>query len=567
MGSSTTEIGGAVGIGVFGALLQQQAELNSGANRVADGESAAKFPGANLDCRGASGTPTEFLSDVFAMAVSDGAIPASVTVRQQSGVSREEALSTGSCIALRKRSQRPALASRNVEIGGGATDASNSTSSRVASRGVQTRTVPTSNEPQTRNGQPLELNAMQVSSSTAEPNQGKGNESKSNSASLLKTPMGMEMPDGQRVGTPDPGSFCSPSNEADPVRAARQRDTAMHDISASLRKPAAQTHRSERSERKPIASAALSTETVGEIGRIETTNSGVIAPALLPSEPSAHDGGANSGGEPPQPIDPILAQEKDSGARMVRSVPGTESDRWPDATTKIAGASQGTVSGVAAKGSERDPADHWKSIDERRRPSSEELAAVVLRSRPDFPEPRQESSANPEPVGSPGNAAVLHASGAAGRSSVSSPLGHSAVTFDRMDGAAAPRVLESTPQRLAVGVRDAGLGWVEVRTHAAGSQVAAVVATSSGASHQAIAAELPSIREYLVGQHVRVDALMAEPFSTGYDRGSAPGHSAGQDDPHQAARHDFRNPTTTQPEAALLTEGQDELQSLISVRA
>jgi flagellar hook-length control protein FliK len=94
-----------------------------------------------------------------------------------------------------------------------------------------------------------------------------------------------------------------------------------------------------------------------------------------------------------------------------------------------------------------------------------------------------------------------------------------------MDGAAAPRVIESSPQRLAVGVRDAGLGWVEIRTHAAGGQIGAVVGTGSAASHQALAEELPSMREYLAGQQVKVGHLAAENFSAmgGGQRGNASG--------------------------------------------
>jgi hypothetical protein len=86
--------------------------------------------------------------------------------------------------------------------------------------------------------------------------------------------------------------------------------------------------------------------------------------------------------------------------------------------------------------------------------------------------------------------------------------------FERMDAAPPPQMLTGGPQRLAVGVRDAGLGWVEVRTHTAAGQVSAVVATTSAEAHTALSAELPAMREYLAAQHVRVDTLGTQQFSS-----------------------------------------------------
>ena len=87
-----------------------------------------------------------------------------------------------------------------------------------------------------------------------------------------------------------------------------------------------------------------------------------------------------------------------------------------------------------------------------------------------------------------------------------------------MDVAAAPRVLESAPQRLSVGVQDSGLGWIEVRAHAGAGQVSAVVASASGEAHNVLTAHLPEVREYLAGQQVRVDQLTSESFSSSADR-------------------------------------------------
>jgi flagellar hook-length control protein FliK len=82
-----------------------------------------------------------------------------------------------------------------------------------------------------------------------------------------------------------------------------------------------------------------------------------------------------------------------------------------------------------------------------------------------------------------------------------------------MDSAAAPQVLGSAPQRLAVGVRDGSLGWVEVRAHASAGQVAAVVTTGSSEAHAVLSAHLPEMRDYLAGHQVEIGQLSTEQFS------------------------------------------------------
>lgn len=94
----------------------------------------------------------------------------------------------------------------------------------------------------------------------------------------------------------------------------------------------------------------------------------------------------------------------------------------------------------------------------------------------------------------------------------STPISPSAA-LERMDAAAAPQVMESTPQRLAVGVHNAGLGWVEIRTSSTAGQVSATLSTGSAESHSALAAQLPAVREYLAGEQIHVDYLAAERFS------------------------------------------------------
>jgi hypothetical protein len=109
-------------------------------------------------------------------------------------------------------------------------------------------------------------------------------------------------------------------------------------------------------------------------------------------------------------------------------------------------------------------------------------------------------------------------------SSVDSPHVPTGATFDRMDSAAAPQVIENSSRRLAVGVRNADLGWVEIRTSNAAGQVSATVATGSIESHNVVSAQLPSMREYLAGQQVRIDHLASESFSpSSGHRGASPG--------------------------------------------
>jgi hypothetical protein len=118
----------------------------------------------------------------------------------------------------------------------------------------------------------------------------------------------------------------------------------------------------------------------------------------------------------------------------------------------------------------------------------------------------------------------IHAAGGKGNAEQAAPQAvsgsaHAAVsaTFERMDTAAAPHVIESTPHRLAVGVDNAGLGWVEIHTSNTAGHVSATVAAGSAESHREIATQLPAMREFLTGEHVRVDSLASERFSASPD--------------------------------------------------
>lgn len=120
---------------------------------------------------------------------------------------------------------------------------------------------------------------------------------------------------------------------------------------------------------------------------------------------------------------------------------------------------------------------------------------------------------------------ALHSTSGAIHSAASTDSAYTA--FERMDSAPGPQVLAGSPQRLAVGVRDAGLGWVEIRTHTAAGQVSAVVATGSSQAQSALSAQLPAMRDYLAEQHVHVDTLGAEQFSASSgERGNGTGRQS-----------------------------------------
>jgi hypothetical protein len=141
--------------------------------------------------------------------------------------------------------------------------------------------------------------------------------------------------------------------------------------------------------------------------------------------------------------------------------------------------------------------------------------------------------------------------------------GSAGAVLERMDSAAAPRVLASAPQRLAVGIRDNSLGWVEIRTHAAAGQIAAVLATGSGAAQAALHASLPEMRNFLAGQQVHVDQLSAEPFpaSSGDRQGS--GHA---ESPGKGTDDLVREEPLAGPSQAATDDDAEEALSFISVR-
>ena len=143
---------------------------------------------------------------------------------------------------------------------------------------------------------------------------------------------------------------------------------------------------------------------------------------------------------------------------------------------------------------------------------------------------------------------------------VAAPL-NAAGAFERLDSAAAPQMIASTPQRLTVGVQSGGLGWVEIRAHTAQGLVSTTLATASVESQHAVAAELPSIRESLSGAQVQVGDLRSEVFS-------APSGNRGGSQQDQSQGGSSSGRTTGQDEGppGASVETETEALSYINVR-
>lgn len=95
--------------------------------------------------------------------------------------------------------------------------------------------------------------------------------------------------------------------------------------------------------------------------------------------------------------------------------------------------------------------------------------------------------------------------------------------YQRMDqgGPSPAAVLHAASNRVTVGVHDPTLGWLEINTHSSAGQLSAALVTVSSQSHDTLAAQLPSIIQYLADQQVKVSHLGVEQQMAG--GGSAPG--------------------------------------------
>ncbi|MFT4111572.1 hypothetical protein [Silvibacterium sp.] len=81
--------------------------------------------------------------------------------------------------------------------------------------------------------------------------------------------------------------------------------------------------------------------------------------------------------------------------------------------------------------------------------------------------------------------------------------------YQKLDqSTSAPALLHASAGRVAVGLEDPKLGWLEVTTRSAPEgQVAAAILTGSSHTQAAMAAQLPSLSHYLAEQSVKVSHL------------------------------------------------------------
>ncbi|QNI34160.1 flagellar hook-length control protein FliK [Alloacidobacterium dinghuense] len=130
--------------------------------------------------------------------------------------------------------------------------------------------------------------------------------------------------------------------------------------------------------------------------------------------------------------------------------------------------------------------------------------------------------------------------------------------FQRLDAVESPAtLLHTSSHQIAVGVHDPALGWVEVQTQSSAGHVSATLTADSTEAHASLAAQAPSITQYLADRNVPVHSLnvhtqgdMQSGASGGGQSQSAPGDArrdnaeqggAGTDKKIQSPLNDMRN--------------------------
>ncbi|MGC2212701.1 MAG: hypothetical protein WA419_12120 [Silvibacterium sp.] len=128
---------------------------------------------------------------------------------------------------------------------------------------------------------------------------------------------------------------------------------------------------------------------------------------------------------------------------------------------------------------------------------------------------------------SPSPSRMEQPSGAAPSASTNPPANVATSLYEKIDQGAAPVVLHSGAQHVAVGVRDPDLGWIEIKTQNTAGQLAATLVTTSSQTHATLAAQLPAMTQYLHERDVRVGTLAVQQQMPGGNSGSGPGNGSG----------------------------------------
>ncbi len=270
----------------------------------------------------------------------------------------------------------------------------------------------------------------------------------------------------------------------------------------------------------------------------------------LPQLPAVPEHGTVLSSLPAQPAVSTMATLSNVEARNPAAVNGAAEPVRPSAThlgTPLAGeaASHTSEHGVAASASPSAP------------PGTAVTAVHPLSIATSIPSTAVASGGTPALTSAfPVTAAHAVVSTADTHSSTTTASAeHAQNAFERIDTSAAPQVLAGTPQRLSIGVRDPALGWVEIHTRTAAGEISVALATPSAASHTAISAQLPAIRDYLSGQQVRVDHLTAEQFSASSGgRDNSAGNQPQAKDTHATSAGATHSPLTEQSSES---EGQN----------
>jgi hypothetical protein len=140
-------------------------------------------------------------------------------------------------------------------------------------------------------------------------------------------------------------------------------------------------------------------------------------------------------------------------------------------------------------------------------------------------------------------------------------------------GAAAPSaVFHGGANRVAVGVHDPSLGWLEIKTQSTAGQVTAALVTTSSQTHDHLAAQLPSLAQFLAEREVKVGSMAVEQQPAGGSNSSQTG--AGEERDSNAQRGDRQTSSDFNSSSTLTSPGIDADESFeerplsyISVRA
>jgi flagellar hook-length control protein FliK len=138
--------------------------------------------------------------------------------------------------------------------------------------------------------------------------------------------------------------------------------------------------------------------------------------------------------------------------------------------------------------------------------------------------------------------------------------------------AAPAAVVSSGGNRVAIGLHDPTLGWVEIKTQSTAGQIAAALVTSSNQTHQTLTAQLPSLAQFLSDREVKVNSVAVQQQATGGNNSGQAGSGEEQGSNAQPGRGGTSSGSNANSTFTAAGLGADEVfedrpLSYISVRA